>query len=200
MKGRFAPIRRRLTEPMMISVMAPRTHPPRTHPPVDLAAFAKEHLSYEAKMFAMSRDRHFYGVAQGLDLNVFLESCILHLRNLIDFFYPTKVHPDDVIAMDYAPNWDTQCPPISSVLKVARKRARKELARLTTARKTPSSPDKDWDFGSVSKEMKPVIDAFIRLAHPGTLPSETVTALNAVASIPTVLVVTGKAALGSSLP
>jgi len=134
-------------------------------------------------MFAMSRDRHFYGVAQGLDSNVFIEACVLHLRNLIDFFYPTKVQPDDVIAMDYAPNWDTQCPPISSVLKVARKRAHKELAHLTTARKTPSSPDKDWDFGSVSKEMKPVIDAFIRLAHPGTLPSETVTALNAVGRI-----------------
>jgi hypothetical protein len=185
---------------MMISVMEPRSHPPRTHPPVDLAAFAKEHLSYEAKMFAMSCDRLFNGVAQGLDLNVFLESCVLHLRNLIDFFYPTKVQPDDVIAMDYAPNWDTQCPPISSVLKAARKRAHKELAHLTTARKTPSSPDKDWDFGSVSKEMKPVIHAFIPLAQPNTLPSEAVTALNTVCSIPMELVVAGKAVFGSSQP
>ena len=37
--------------------------------------------------------------------------------------------------------------------KVARKRAHKELAHLTTSRKTPPSTDKDWDFDSVSKEM-----------------------------------------------
>ena len=83
LKGRFAPMSARLTEPMMISVMTPRTHPP-----VDFAAFAKEHLCYEAKMFAMTRDRIFHWVAQGLELNVYIESCILHLRNLIDFFLP----------------------------------------------------------------------------------------------------------------
>ena len=173
----------------------------RIPPPVDLAAFANEHLSYEANMFAMTRDRLFHGVVQVLDLNVFLESWILHLRNLVDFFYPTNVQPDDVIALDYAPNWSSQCPPISLVLATARKRAHKELSHLTTGRKPSSSPDKKWDFGSVSTEMKPVIDAFIPLAQPGTLPSETVTALNAVGSIPTaLLVIAGKAVFGSSQP
>jgi len=37
--------------------------------PVDLAAFANEHLSYEANMFAMTRDRLFHGVVQVLRSN-----------------------------------------------------------------------------------------------------------------------------------
>lgn len=151
-------------------------------------------------MFAMTRDRLFRGVAQGLDLNVFIEACVLHLRNLIDFFYPTDMHEDDIIAAHYAPNWDSLLPPISSVLKHARRRAHKELAHLTAGRKTAPSPDKEWDFGSISTEMKPAIDAFISLADPSTLPNETVAALNAVGSVPTELVVAGSAVFGSSQP
>jgi hypothetical protein len=158
---------------------------PRIPPGLDLAAFAKEHLSYETTMFAESRDRLFQGVPKGFDSNVLVEACVFHLRNLIEFFYPypTNVRPDDVTAIHYSPNWASQGPRITSALEAARKRAHKEMAHLTTDRKAPLSPDKTWDFGRFSKEMKPVIDAFILMANPATLPPETHAALRATTTL-----------------
>ena len=120
------------------------------------------------------------------ELNVLLEACVLHCRNLIDFFYPTRVLPDDVIAADYAGDWDDRRPPISSTLEKARSRAHKELAHLTTGRKSGFDPAKPWDSRVISAEMKLVISAFIPLADASKLPQGTVAELMTIGNIPTV--------------
>jgi hypothetical protein len=158
----------------------------RTPLAIDLAAFANEHLRYEGDMFALARNRLFQGAKPGFETNVLIEACVLHLRNLIGFFYPKNVEPDDVVAANYAPSWDRQRPPISSGLWAAYDRMNKELAHLTTMRKFGSPPDKKWDFTQLSAAMKPVIECFIPLAGPG-LPHEAATALNGIADVPVIL-------------
>jgi len=89
--------------------------------------------------------------------NVLIESCTLHLRNLVDFFYQSNAKADDVIAADYVADWDKKCPAISSLLEKARTRANKEVAHLTTKRIAGSPPEKAWDFDAVSAELRPAI-------------------------------------------
>jgi len=52
--------------------------------------------------------------------SVLIESYVIHLRNLIDFFYAPRVKEDDVIAADFCPGWNET---ISSTLKTAKERA-----------------------------------------------------------------------------
>jgi hypothetical protein len=37
--------------------------------------------------------------------NAVIESYLLHLRNLIEFFRATELRSDDVVALQYVPNW-----------------------------------------------------------------------------------------------
>jgi len=151
-------------------------------------------------MFVKARDKILSGAAPGFELNVLIESCILHLRNLTEFFYPANAQPDDVIAALYAPTWASQGPAISPTLKTARIRANKELAHLTVTRKPDHDPDKLWNFATISGEMKPVIEAFVRLADASKLHPEAIPQLQMVGCPPTLLVLSGHMTCASSDP
>lgn len=131
-------------------------------------------------MYTETRNRILNGVQPGVEAFALLESAVLHLRNLVDFFYPGKVRNDDVIAMDYAANWDCQRPPLTPALRDARERAHKELAHLTTQRKAGSAPAKEWDFANITAELKPVLEAFLRVADSATLSREASVELDTV--------------------
>lgn len=136
------------------------------NPPVsDLPGFAEEHLAYEAWMFVTARDRLFVQsqVTDGFERNLLIESCVLHFRNLVDFFFPPlSPQPDDVTAADYVPGWGN--PIVPDILKDARGRANKELAHLTLKRKTGAPPDKSWNFAAIGSALGPVIEDFLRRA------------------------------------
>lgn len=79
---------------------------------IDLNDFSRQHLCYEAAMFAKARNKILSGAAPGFESNILIESCVLHLRNLTEFFYPKNVQPDDVVAAHYAPARDSKRPAI----------------------------------------------------------------------------------------
>jgi len=167
----------------------------RMCPAIDFAIFAEEHLAYEARMFAFARDL-FHEKARGqtrLDAETKLvgEACLLHCRNLLDFFYPTTVKADDVIALNYAADWETSRPSIPPELDLARTRMHKELAHFTANRKDASAPDKDWNFSKISAQLRPVIDEFIRLADQTLLPEQVRAELGEIPPSVTVVVGSG---------
>jgi hypothetical protein len=139
----------------------PKRTTPRTPPKIDLSPYAEEHLLYEAQMFVMARSLKC--ARPSFEMNLQTEACALHLRNLYEFFYPADPYDDDVIAQDYAPDWSKKQPPRTPLLKTARKRANKELAHLTTERKTGTPKEKDWDWNLLSTDLRAVVSAFIAL-------------------------------------
>lgn len=91
-----------------------------------------------------------------------LESFGLHLRNLIDFFYPRKTtHDTDIVATDFMESpgeWDSSA--ISLTLEQARIRADKELSHLTAERKAPADPTKPWNIGRLFAEIELIARIF----------------------------------------
>jgi hypothetical protein len=132
----------------------------RVAPSIDLFAFAGEHLFYEAQMFVVCRA---IKPRDQFEANLKAEGFAIHLKNLIEFFYPSNPHADDVIAADYVPNWDAHRPAITPLLESARARAGKELHHLTAQRVAGRPSHKAWDFDGIGKELKGVVSAFIGL-------------------------------------
>lgn len=114
-------------------------------------------------MFADARDSLVdkASAPPSFDKNSKIETCVLHLRNLIEFFYPNKPQDTDVIARDYAHAWDSERPEIIPVLKEARVRANKEMAHLTSDRKSGQPPGKEWELGKISAALQPVVERFL---------------------------------------
>lgn len=169
------------------------------NPPLtDLAGFAGEHLHYEAAMFVTARD-----ILSKLDRgtpnaafsqNLLVEACVLHFRNLVDFFYlPPNGKPDDVTAVDYIPEWGS--PAIPPAVNTLRDRVNKELAHLTTARRPGAAAGKEWDFAQISLAMKPIIDEFVRRVDAAKVTPATIAALKWVGGG---LLVTGGPVFNSS--
>src|SRR5262245_35794191 len=125
----------------------------------DLTAYSGEHLRYELQFFFVAAR----GAAR-LDkpqemASVLIESFVIHLRNLIDFFcVPSgSERPDDVIASDFCPGWSES---ISATLKDAKKRADKELSHLTLGRKSGLDPSKPWDVNGLYREVIAIAQRF----------------------------------------
>jgi hypothetical protein len=140
----------------------------------DLVAFAHEHLIYDVGMFVESRNRFRSTTPMSYERNAMIELCMIHLRNLIDFFTPPpsslKPQGDDVIASHYVPDWENHRPNISPSLEATRKRIHKEMAHLTMKRLAGAHPNKLWDFDAVSHGLRPSITAFrVMLANQQTV-------------------------------
>src|SRR5262249_36178873 len=136
-----------------------------------LRAYSHEHLYYEVWMFfqmvnALKGQSALAPVLSSVNLNAYIESFVVHLRNLIDFLSPTIVRDTDVLATDFcdAGTWNTAMP---SSLEKARARAHKELAHMTTGRRSPDS--RQWEFAAVANELKPILLDFTAKALPTRL-------------------------------
>ena len=137
----------------------------------DLHAYSAEHVAYEFDMLLW-----LVGVFRGPTLtlaaptpadvvqlqNVLVEGFALHLRNVLDFLFNDRPQASDVVAADFfaAAAWTSLRPPLSATLGAARVRANKEIAHLTTLRKTGSPPDKAWHFATLANEVRPVMRLF----------------------------------------
>ena len=66
------------------------------------------HVAYELRMWQWSGNRlaQFGQKQLGTpERNAVIESYLLHLRNLIEFFRSDGTRSDDVVALNFAPNW-----------------------------------------------------------------------------------------------
>jgi hypothetical protein len=131
-----------------------------------LLEYSGEHLLYEVGMlFSWGEFRRNtltpILISTGIN-NVLIESFVIHLRNLIDFLY-LEPKGTDIVACDYfdSGGWEKIRPPLSDALKMARHRANKELAHLTTDRKTGTPPEKSWDFSGLAEEVRAILKTFV---------------------------------------
>jgi hypothetical protein len=104
-----------------------------------------------------------------------MESCIIHLRNLIEFIWNDSPRPDDAVAADYFPTpeaWARSRPAFPEVLLPARSRAGKEIAHLTYARLKVTPKGKQWQFVDMANAMLGAMHQFAQAApadHVGGL-------------------------------
>lgn len=105
-----------------------------------LREYSREHLWYEISMLFDTGRSLPNGVTSPVVefvTNAVLESFAIHLRNLLDFFYPAnKPRKDDVVAASYFDSriLASDFPALSDRLREARTRAHKQVSHLTTGR------------------------------------------------------------------
>jgi hypothetical protein len=148
---------------------------PVTLTEAELAAFSS-HITYELEMLFACADvltACFLYERAGQDLpnglpqatvNAYLNSFVIHTRNLIDFLYlrnyfePNKLGHElktQVVVEDYVP-WSKlkkALPPITDLLKDAKKRINTQAAHLSTDRLKFTGPDKEWKFNAIAIEI-----------------------------------------------
>ena len=143
----------------------------------ELLTYSREHLRYELWMF-LRLGAYLPEVPtprneqEKVEANALIEAFMVHLRNLIGFLYPDRFTPFDVIAGDFFPDpyfWDEIRPRLSSPLQVARDRAHREIAHLTTARIAGTPPKKGWPFSSLIAEIRVLMKLFADHASPHRL-------------------------------
>jgi hypothetical protein len=137
---------------------------------------SSNHLHYEFWMFNSLANGLGSGIAgQGPLSNALLESFVIHLRALIDFLYSDKPRDDDVIAEDYFPNedkWKKIRPEQSETLRLAKRRAGKEIAHLTYTRIEVTSETKPWAFVDISNEICSLFNIFLKNMNRDLLGSQ----------------------------
>jgi hypothetical protein len=134
----------------------------------ELNAFSGEHLLYELQLLLFTGQQLGRGPIP-IMRSVLIESFVIHLRNLIDFFYTPRAKEDDVIAADFCPGWNES---ISNTLKSAKERANKELSHITLGRKSGLDPSKPWDVGALYQEVHEVATRFAVKASLAKLSAE----------------------------
>jgi hypothetical protein len=133
----------------------------------ELLDYSKEHVVYELWMFRAVGQALITPLQMSQPLrNALIESFAIHLRNLIDFFYPAQIQADDVFAAEFFDDpheWE-KVSTISSALSSARIRAHKEVSHLTRKRIAGTPPEKGWNVPELMREMKGVLNQFTRSA------------------------------------
>ena len=126
---------------------------------------ASNALNYEISMFDMLTKGMISGIAgRGVINSALLESFIIHLRVLIDFFCSDSQRDDDIIANDFFndPNdWKNLRPQKTKVLERAKICADKEVAHLTYTRLGITPDQKNWYFEEVYNDMRTIFELFL---------------------------------------
>jgi hypothetical protein len=144
------------------------TTPHRPFPDQYLLEYADEHVCYEVEHFfwlvnVFNRPTLICAASTSDAIrvrNLLIEGFGLHFRNVVDFLYPRSgVRPDDIVAADFLPagSWEAIKPQLSTSLLDARNRADKEMAHLTTARKSGNPPEKNWETTALANELRPIL-------------------------------------------
>lgn len=124
---------------------------------------ASEHVTYEIRMLVatMSFLSKPDGETDWVASSAYLESFVLHLRNLIDFFYTPRRSRDLILAEHYVSDvaqWTADRGPITPLLSREKRRANKLIAHLSFGRLIT---DKTWDWGVIRAELQRVINCFL---------------------------------------
>jgi hypothetical protein len=124
---------------------------PATHPPTSLELAAR-HVVYELRMWQWAAAQLRENGREQLDTperNAIIESYLLHLRSLIEFFRSESLRSGDVAAVQYEPNWSVGN--YASTLERAWASLNKRLSHITTER--------------LNEEAWPVAQQSFQLAH-----------------------------------
>jgi hypothetical protein len=125
---------------------------------------ASDALEYELRMLnevTIMLPKHQFGVIH----NAMVESYVVHMRILIEFFYPTsraKNDPDTIIVSDFL--YDV-CQPkneIHELLKNNRERAHKLLAHLSYSRVQKYKNDKAWPYPIITENLNNLFRDFFK--------------------------------------
>jgi hypothetical protein len=145
-----------------------RKMPRDKHTDEELLEYSREHLLYEFAMFDWSA-QNFPGQT-GCQMSAMLQAFVVHLRNLIDFFYFPSEKPDDMLAEDFCdPERSWEPGALSPLLSEAKTRANKEINHLTYKRKNDADPRKWWPVESLINEIHAVEEQFVNAASPKKL-------------------------------
>lgn len=123
---------------------------------------ASKHLKYEIDMFIhTARLIESKRISGGIG-DAVLESWVLHLRNLIDFFY-TEKKQDDIVIADFmeGDEWKGHFPEYTSELRRAKSRANKEMAHLSLSRVGIQTEDRQWAVGALTNALLDRAKAFV---------------------------------------
>lgn len=130
-------------------------------------------LFYEWQMLASSAEM-LQSVTEQLIENALIESCAIHSRALVKFFYSFEgtrpPQSTDAIADDFfmTPNeWKNTCPKMPKELDYDTfgKYADKQIAHIIY-----SDEDKhQWNFTVVANALQPILEKFMELAQPEQL-------------------------------
>jgi hypothetical protein len=142
-----------------------------------LIDYSAKHLLYEIQMFRWLAAT-VPPMPVGHEKSAFLESFAVHLRNLIDFFFPQNARPTDVIAADFYDDpakWNLAIS--TTTLELARTRANKEVSHLTLDRKYGKDQD-PWPIVDWYREIRTTAKAFTAGASVDKLSPEVVDWIN----------------------
>jgi hypothetical protein len=137
-----------------------------------LRRYSKDHLLYEVEMFFRPGHLLMSGQLQTSQPevaivlhNAIIESFVLHLRNLLDFFYTPPRKTDVGATMFYnSGHLPPDFPRESAILHTAHRRAHKEMSHITTERHWEGDPAKVWEFHRLLREVKPLVERFLQTA------------------------------------
>ncbi len=139
----------------------------------ELVDYSREHVLYEARMLfdtgSLLLDRKHFDQIQPDSVRevmhfAVIESCAMHARTLIAFFYLDSERKDDVSARNFFSGnvLPSSFPSLSPVLAEARSRTSKEIGHLTTKRIAAQPPEKNWPVLEILRELHSLLVAFVR--------------------------------------
>jgi hypothetical protein len=123
------------------------------------------HLRYELAMLSAAANAISSGIAErGWLSNLLLESFVLHVRSVSDFFYVERKKEDDALAGDFflEGQWVNLRPIETDLLKKARKRAHKEVVHLTYERLNVAPEAKPWPLLEIVRDVDAVLHVFLQ--------------------------------------
>jgi hypothetical protein len=138
---------------------------PRKQPSDEELREDSHHVLYEMEQMAGAVQRLAGLRATGqngpeVDENALLESVVMHARGLIEFAYSDRPRPDDVVAIDFLPDWPEVRPPMSGFLAEVKKRTDKEMMHITRERSIAQQL-RGWKYGRVHNALSAVLAEFI---------------------------------------
>ena len=122
-------------------------------------------VNYEYNMLSHTAAR-ISKIKDGPEKNAMLESFLIHVRNLIDFFYiDTPSIDDDVLAVDYfssPKDWITKRGKFPQYLKDAKIKANKLLSHITLSRIKKYKGDKGWQVLKIKGKIDNILECFMK--------------------------------------
>ena len=136
-----------------------------------------EHLYYEIMMFLLTG--HMIATSpdpgtgkERVTNNALTESFAIHVRVLIEFFFPIELWRDSVTAQHFMPDgieWSQIVGEPTATLLEAKRRANKEIAHFTDRRIAGEPDAKDWAAAEIVSEMRKVLIQFVSASSPRRL-------------------------------
>ena len=139
-----------------------------------LLAFSNEHLFYEVSMLYGTAEALRIGLENQFQVNVYLESFVIHANIVLDFLFDIWQKEDDAIASDYIDkdkDWKAMMPDSESYFQEIRDRRHKEVAHLSYKRLDVRIEEKGWKFLQITAQIKSMVNKFLDEADSEVLHS-----------------------------